>query len=69
MTTLTRSAVSVEEAGRIAGVPCRTVNKWIAQDKVAYHRSTGGAVRIYVDSLVRAEEKPKHDRSAEASTS
>ena len=56
MTTLSRSTVSITEAGRIAGVSRRTVNNWIAHGKVECHRRAGGTVRVYVDSLFRAEE-------------
>ncbi len=70
MTTLSRSTVSITEAGRIAGVSRRTVNNWIAHGKVECHRRAGGTVRVYVDSLFRAEEKPEQGRSSvEASES
>jgi excisionase family DNA binding protein len=55
---LERQTVSIARAGELVGVSRRTIYNWIADGKVQYVRTAGGAVRIFVDTLWREP----HDR-------
>ena len=57
-----RKVVSIKMACKTVGVSRRTMHNWINQGKVKYVRTTGGAVRIFVDTLWRKEEKEKDEQ-------
>ncbi|MDE0828831.1 MAG: helix-turn-helix domain-containing protein [Vicinamibacterales bacterium] len=44
------------KACELVGVSRRTIYNWIASGKVAYVRTAGGSVRIFVDTLWREPE-------------
>jgi excisionase family DNA binding protein len=48
-----RATVTVNEACRLAQVSRRTLYNWMTLNKVAYVRTSGGARRIYLDTLFR----------------
>lgn len=50
---LTRPLVSINKAGKLAGVSRRTIYNWIKLGKVEYVRTAGGPIRIYADTLFR----------------
>lgn len=54
-----RQTVSVDIAGRLVGVSRRTIYNWIAAGKVEYRRTPGGAVRIFVDTLMRIDKRER----------
>lgn len=51
-----RETVSIARAGELVGVSRRTIYNWIADGKVQYVRTAGGAIRIFSDTLWRAPE-------------
>lgn len=53
-----RERVNINQAAAIAGVSRRTVYNWIEAGKLEYVRTAGGAIRIYVDTLLRKEPAP-----------
>jgi excisionase family DNA binding protein len=53
-----RRLVTIAEATRLVGVSRRTIYNWIADGKLEYLRTAGGAVRIYADSLWRPPGPP-----------
>jgi excisionase family DNA binding protein len=48
-----RQTVSILEACTLVGVSRRTIYNWLAQNKLEYVRTAGGAVRIMPESLFR----------------
>jgi excisionase family DNA binding protein len=50
---LDRKTVSISHAGELVGVSRRTIYNWIADGKVQYVRTAGGAIRIFADTLWR----------------
>lgn len=53
-----RDTVSIAEACTHVGVSRRTIYNWIAEGKVEYVRTAGGAVRIFADTLWRRPDAP-----------
>ncbi|MBP1607157.1 MAG: Helix-turn-helix of insertion element transposase [Acidobacteria bacterium] len=53
-----RETVSIAEACAHVGVSRRTIYNWIADGKVEYVRTAGGAVRIFSDTLWRRPDVP-----------
>lgn len=47
-----RQRANVVSACRIAGVSRATLYRWIALGKIEVVRTAGGALRIYVDTLI-----------------
>ena len=56
-----RKVVSIKMACKTVGVSRRTIYNWIKQGKIEYIRTTGGSVRIFVNTLWRPEEKKKDE--------
>jgi excisionase family DNA binding protein len=50
-----RQTVSIMKACEVVGVSRRTIYNWMAGGKIEYVRTAGGSVRIFADSLWRAE--------------
>ena len=48
-----RKTISIMKACDLVGVSRRTIYNWIANGKVEYIRTAGGAVRIFIDTLWR----------------
>ena len=48
-----RQTVSISRAGELVGVSRRTIYNWIADGKVQYVRTAGGAIRIFAYTLWR----------------
>ena len=48
-----RTRVNIAQACALAGVSRRSIYNWIAAGKVEYVRTAGGAIRIYVDTLLK----------------
>ena len=48
-----RKTVSIMKACELVDVGRRTIYNWIAGGKVAYVRTAGGSIRIFVDTLWR----------------
>lgn len=61
MMDVTRKTVSVQGAMALAGVSRRTIYNWIALGKVEYVRTAGGALRIFVDTIFKEDEKGDGD--------
>jgi excisionase family DNA binding protein len=57
MQTPERKMLTILEACQLVGVSRRTVYNWMADGKVDYVRTAGGAVRIFADSLWRAPDQ------------
>lgn len=55
---LRRQRVNIKQAMVIADVSRRTIYNWIDKGKVEYIRTAGGAIRIYVDTLLRPDSAP-----------
>ena len=55
---LERETVSITEACRHVGVTRRTIYNWMADGKIEYVRTAGGAVRIFTDTLWRSPGEP-----------
>ena len=53
-----RETVSITDACRHVGVSRRTIYNWMADGKVEYVRTAGGAVRIFADTLWRSPGDP-----------
>jgi excisionase family DNA binding protein len=53
MMMLERKTVSIPRACELVGVSRRTIYNWIADGKVQYVRTAGGAVRIFAETLFR----------------
>ena len=49
-----------EDLGSFFGVTSRTIDNWIAANKVEYLRTAGGSIRIFVDTLWREPDGTKH---------
>lgn len=45
--------MSIAHAGELVGVSRRTIYNWIADGKVQYVRTAGGAIRIFAETLWR----------------
>jgi excisionase family DNA binding protein len=56
MMTSNRQTVTIARACELVGVSRRTIYNWIADGKLQYVRTAGGAVRIFADSLWRDPE-------------
>jgi predicted site-specific integrase-resolvase len=52
---LQRPRVNVAQAITIAGVHRNTIYNWVRLNKVEYVRTPTGALRIYVDTLLKQE--------------
>jgi hypothetical protein len=52
---LQRARVNVAQAITIAGVHRNTIYNWVRSNKVEYVRTPTGALRIYVDTLLKQE--------------
>jgi excisionase family DNA binding protein len=50
--------VTIKEACALLGVSRRTIYNWLAKGRLETIRTPGGSVRIFVDSLMRATERP-----------
>lgn len=50
-----RRMVNTVKAAEIASVTVRTIYNWVHTNKVEYVRTPTGGVRIYVDTLLRAQ--------------
>jgi transposase-like protein len=50
-----RPRVNVAQAITIAGVHRNTIYNWVRLNKVEYVRTPTGALRIYVDTLLRED--------------
>ncbi len=48
-----RKTVSVMKACEVVGVSRRTIYNWLSSGKIAYIRTAGGSVRVFVDTLWR----------------
>lgn len=53
-----RHTVSITEASTQVGVSRRTIYNWMAEGKVQYVRTAGGAVRIFSETLWRRADAP-----------
>jgi excisionase family DNA binding protein len=53
-----RQTVSIAEACAHVGVSRRTIYNWMAEGKVEYVRTAGGAVRIFIQTLWRRPDVP-----------
>ena len=53
MANVERETLSIVEACRQVGVSRRTIYNWMADGKVEYVRTAGGAVRLFTDTLWR----------------
>ena len=53
-----RQTVSIAEACAHVGVSRRTIYNWMAEGKVEYVRTAGGAVRIFTETLWRRADVP-----------
>ena len=60
MTPLQRPRVNVAQAAAICAVSIRTIYYWVADNRVEYVRTPSGAIRIYSDSLLKADRPPSH---------
>jgi excisionase family DNA binding protein len=49
-----RETLSITDACKHVGVSRRTIYNWMADAKIEYVRTAGGAVRIFTDTLWRA---------------
>lgn len=62
-----RPSVSIQQACAVVGVSRRTIYNWLETGKLAYRRTAGGSVRIFVDSLWREPDKAiQSDRACAA---
>ena len=66
MTDSTRELLTINQATTRTGVSRRTIYNWIAQRKVEYLRTAGGAVRIVADSLFQSGEQQQASSDAGA---
>jgi len=48
-----RETISIMQACELVGVSRRTIYNWLSSGKIAYIRTAGGSVRIFVDTLWR----------------
>ena len=48
-----RKTISIMKACELVGVSRRTIYNWLSSGKIAYVRTAGGSVRIFVDTLWR----------------
>ena len=48
-----RETISIMQACEVVGVRRRTIYNWLSSGKIAYIRTAGGSVRIFVDTLWR----------------
>lgn len=53
-----RQTVSIAEACTQVGVSRRTIYNWMAEGKIEYVRTAGGAVRIFTETLWRRPDAP-----------
>lgn len=54
MVNVERETVSIIDACRHVNVSRRTIYNWMADGKIEYVRTAGGAVRIFTDTLWRS---------------
>ena len=51
-----RRLTNTASAADIAGVSVRTIYRWIRSNRVEWVRTPGGHLRVYVDTLLKADD-------------